>query len=120
MAKRTANQNAIPATQVVQIPLMPEIVEKLLSLKVSTEQLLEQFDPVLQEGYSLTITFDPSDGKYTARLAGISKMTANAGKLLYANGSTLRLTLLALYGKHFLVSKDGIWESTLSTSSEMS
>lgn len=120
MAKQARQNNSVPATQVVQIALMPNVVQDLMSLTVSTSELLEQFVPLLQEGYSLTLTYDPDDKKYAARLAGVSRMTTNMGKLLYANGVSLRIALLALYGKHFLVSKDGIWVDTQSTSSDMS
>jgi hypothetical protein len=99
---------------------MPEIVQELLSMKVDTTQLLEALNPLLLEGYALNLTYDATDSRYTARLAGVNQSCVNAGKLLYANGQDIKSTLLALYGKHFLVSRDGVWEGTQPTSSVMS
>lgn len=108
------------ATQIVQIALLPELVEEALSEKIPLQDLLQAVTDILPQGYSLTIGYDMDTAKYSARYAGIDKASPNAGKLLYANGRTVEQALLGLYIKHFLQSKGGNWEATVRTSSDMS
>lgn len=119
MKKATLRQ-AVPATEVVQLALTPEIVQSLTSEVVRTEDVLDSLMPALVEGYSLTLTYDHDKQQYTARLAGVDKACVNAGKLLYANGKSVTYALLAIYGKHFLVAGGGIWASTAAASRDMS
>lgn len=122
MSKKNAHKarSIVVCSEVVQIPLLPDMVDELLSLKIDISQLEAAFDQCLIQGYSLTIQYDPVDEKFSARLAGITEGLPNAGKLLYGNGDTRHNALLALYGKHFLASEGGLWVSTTGRSSKLS
>lgn len=100
----------VRATEVIQIPLMPEHKDAVVTWQQNFDEVLDQLMDETQKGYNLTISYDKERSQYTARLAGIDAECTNAGKLLYANGKTSRLAVCALAVKHFLVSKAGIWQ----------
>jgi len=99
----------VRATEVVQIPLLPEHKEAVTVWLQTFDEVLDQLIDETQKGYNLTISYDKERSQYTARLAGIDAECVNSGKLLYANGKTSRLAVTALAVKHFLVSKGLAW-----------
>jgi hypothetical protein len=120
-----AKLNKTPKTtvicdEIVQIALMPELVEHLMTVVIKKEAFMQEVLELAAKGYSVQITFDSKRTQYSVRLAGITEGMENAGRMLYGNGSTIEHAFLALYGKHFLVSADGIWAQNVQTSGGLS
>jgi hypothetical protein len=109
--KTHMKNSPVRATEVVQIPLMPEFKDAVITWQQNFDEVYDQLCELTQKGYNLTISYDLERGQYTARLAGIDASCENAGKLLYANGKTHRLAICSLAVKHFLVSKGGSWHT---------
>lgn len=102
----------VKCTEVVQIALLPEDVENAKSLILEPLDLLLAIMEAAKDGLSLTIMYDTSEEKWTARFAGYIAGKPNSGKLLYGNGQTPLLAVASLYVKHFLKSNGGSWESS--------
>lgn len=102
----------LKCTEVVQVALLPEYVKDIDSLLVEISEIKSAVLELAQEGYSVSVMYDPDESKYSVRLAGIYSTCENPTCLLYGNGETLDLAFLAIYIKHFLVSNRGKWVST--------
>ena len=118
MARQSGNP--VVASETVQIPLLPDQVTQLLTLKITLEEMVLKLMQECQNGYSFSCTWNDDRKEYSARLAGVDAKCPNARKLLYGNAKTERNAILALYAKHFLVAEGGQWVSTTPISSEMS
>lgn len=110
--KRKEKRATVKCTEVVQVPLLPEYVEKVASLLLEISAIKEALMEETTKGYSLTVMYDPDNEQYTVRLAGTYQHCDNPGLLLYGNGESLDLAWVSLYIKHFLVSGGGVWVNT--------
>lgn len=110
MAKKKVN--TVKATDVVQVPLLPEHTDAVEAKVVEVSDALLDLFKLLREGYNLTFSYDQEREQTSIRLGGITEnQPFNEGKLLYANGDTDEIAIAALWVKHFLVSKGGEWVS---------
>lgn len=118
--KGKTQKKTVICDTVVQIPLLPEVVQELLTLTGNLQSLVVEFEKPVKQGYSLQIQYDPDRNQFHARFAGVTEGLPNAGKLLYGNGDTIELAILSLYGKHFLQSEGGLWKDVSNSGSKMS
>lgn len=115
-----AKKKIVRATEVVQIPLLPEHAPKIETAVQRVDAVFEELTSLCQEGYNLTIAYDTDRKQWNTRLAGIEEHCTNSGKLLYANGEELKYALAALWVKHFLVSGASSWETSNTNTSKYS
>jgi hypothetical protein len=121
MAKHEKNlRKQVIASEVVQIPLLPEHVTEIKSLVTNIGQVVTEVFDLTKSGYSVNIMFDAEKETYSVRLAGVTEGEKNSGHLLYGNGKTWELAFASVYVKHFLISKGGTWVNTSQASLDVS
>jgi len=113
MAKITTDLQA-KFKKVIQIPLDPESVEKILAWDIDQEALWECVHTLVTTGHSITFSYDRELQTYSVSVNGKYEHCVNAGYIVYGNGGDFESALKSAIFKTCFLSDDPRW-STLDT-----
>lgn len=117
--ENTANRWGGDFKGFVDLPLTGDCRDRIAQAKAEGAiDWLAFFDQVLQDGYKFSLAYNSSLRSFIATLTGRDGSGANEGYALSGFGGTAEDSLLALWGKHCLISNWGAWVQAADSSTD--
>lgn len=117
MSRKKKSEDLAPFREIIQVPLMPEMVDDVERLILTKDDVRRRFDDLPEYGLITTVSPDPKGGFTTSVRMAIAS-NGNAGLMYYSKGpTTVAAKAVALVKLDFL-ERLGDWSlvSTESTS----
>lgn len=95
---------------VVQAPLLPGEVPKVMGYLATPETLFEMLEILASTGYEVSLRHDKKRKNHSVCIKGAAADCLNAGLWLYGNGETLHNAFCSALYKHFEIFQQGRWE----------
>lgn len=102
-------QHVVKFTEVVECPLLPEMVETIKTLTTDKGSILDAYLELLQEGYAITVKLNEQKEGFSASGMMQKSGNPNAGRMVYANGPSPLGALAALVVKLDFLGLDTNW-----------
>lgn len=102
----------VQSTDIVQLPLLPDHQKELAGIVANPEQLWDDLETLVSQGYSVTFSPNEQSGGFSCCIRGMYTQNPNAGKALYCNAPSVITTMLVGVFKCFGIAGNGEWDAS--------
>lgn len=117
MAKRRVRETLPPFKEVIQVPLMPEMVTQVTALVATQENLSVAWVKLAEEGFVCSVAPNPFGG-FTASIRSAQEGSPNAGLQFYGNAPSAMEAIAVCLVKLDFLSTTSDWKKLATATPE--